>query len=83
MRSLRNFVRFQIAELMGEYCVTRILRSLTKHENANHRRAGMDGRHPGRKDASEDIHVNLDSSAPCWNDAMRGSGETDQGVCAP
>ena len=23
-----------------------------------------------RKDASGDIHVNLDSSTPCWNDAM-------------
>jgi hypothetical protein len=22
-----------------------------------------------RKDASGDIHVNLDSSTPCWNDA--------------
>jgi hypothetical protein len=22
------------------------------------------------KDASGDIHVNLDSSIPCWNDAM-------------
>jgi hypothetical protein len=26
-----------------------------------------------RKDASEDIHVNLDSSTPCWNDESRGS----------
>ena len=25
-----------------------------------------------RKDASGDIHVNLDSSAPCWNDAFDG-----------
>ena len=25
-----------------------------------------------RKDAYEDIHVNLDSSTPCWNDSMRG-----------
>jgi hypothetical protein len=24
----------------------------------------------GRKDASDDIHVGLDSSAPCWNDAI-------------
>ena len=23
-----------------------------------------------RKDASGNIHVNLDSSAPCWNDAI-------------
>jgi hypothetical protein len=26
-----------------------------------------------RKDASGNIHVNLDSSAPCWNDATAGS----------
>jgi hypothetical protein len=25
-----------------------------------------------RKDASGDIHVNLDSSIPCWNDAIEG-----------
>jgi hypothetical protein len=24
-----------------------------------------------RKDASGDIHVNLDSSTPCWNDESR------------
>jgi hypothetical protein len=23
-----------------------------------------------RKDASRDIHVNLDSSSPCWNDEI-------------
>jgi hypothetical protein len=28
----------------------------------------MDCRHPGVQDASGDIHVSLDSSAPCWND---------------
>ena len=26
-----------------------------------------------RKDASGNIHVNLDSSTPCWNDANRGT----------
>jgi hypothetical protein len=26
-----------------------------------------------RKDASEDIRVDLDSSTPCWNDAIRGA----------
>jgi len=26
-----------------------------------------------REDASGDIHVNLDSSAPCWNDPLNGS----------
>jgi len=25
-----------------------------------------------RKDASGDIHVDLDSSAPCWNDGTDG-----------
>jgi len=25
-----------------------------------------------RKDASGDIHVDLDSSAPCWNDGIDG-----------
>jgi hypothetical protein len=30
----------------------------------------MDDRHPGRKDASGDIRVGLDSSIPCWNDAI-------------
>jgi len=24
-----------------------------------------------RKDASGDVHVNLDSSSPCWNDELR------------
>jgi hypothetical protein len=28
-----------------------------------------------RKDASGDIHVKLDSSAPCWNDAIVGCAE--------
>jgi hypothetical protein len=48
------------------------LRSPTEHENKDHRHAGMDGRHPVRKDASGDILVNLDSSPPCWNDATEG-----------
>jgi hypothetical protein len=26
----------------------------------------------GRKDASGDIHVDLDSSTPCWNDGIDG-----------
>jgi hypothetical protein len=26
-----------------------------------------------RKDASGDIHVGLDSTIPCWNDAVEGS----------
>jgi hypothetical protein len=48
------------------------LRSPTGHENAGLRHAGMDCRHPGSQDASGDIHVNLDSSTPCWNDATEG-----------
>jgi hypothetical protein len=47
-------------------------RSPTEHENADLRHAGMDCRHPGPQDASGDIHVNLDSSTPCWNDAVEG-----------
>jgi hypothetical protein len=42
----------------------------TEHENADHRHAGMDGRHPGSQDASGNVHVNLDSSSPCWNDVI-------------
>jgi hypothetical protein len=34
--------------------------------------AGMDSRHPGRRDASGNIHVDLGSSTPCWNDAIGG-----------
>ena len=36
------------------------------------RHAGMDCRHPGSQDASGNIHVNLDSSTPCWNDEIEG-----------
>ena len=50
-----------------------ILRSPAEHENADLRHAGMDGRHPsGSQDASGDVHVNLGSSTPCWNDAIEG-----------
>jgi hypothetical protein len=45
------------------------LRSPTEDENKDHPHAGMDGRIQFRKDASGDVHVNLDSSTPCWNDA--------------
>jgi hypothetical protein len=31
-----------------------------------------------RKDASGDIHVNLDSSTPCWNDAIEGSANVTE-----
>jgi hypothetical protein len=32
--------------------------------------AWMAGIHQVRKDASGDVRVSLDSSAPCWNDAI-------------
>jgi hypothetical protein len=51
-----------------------ILRSPTSNENRDYRHAGMDGRHPGSQGrASGDVHVNLDSSTPCWNDAIEGA----------
>jgi hypothetical protein len=43
-----------------------------EYENAELRHAGMDSRHPGLQDASGNIHVNLDSSTPCWNDVIDG-----------
>ena len=49
-----------------------ILRSPTEHENTDLRHAGMDSRHPGSRGCSGDIHVSLDSSTPCWNDAIEG-----------
>jgi hypothetical protein len=48
-----------------------ILGSPAEHENAELRHAGMDGRHLGPQDASGHVHVNLDSSTPCWNDQRR------------
>jgi hypothetical protein len=50
-----------------------ILRSPTEHENGDFRHAGMDSRHQVRKDASGNIHVSLDSSTPCWNDAIEAA----------
>jgi hypothetical protein len=41
------------------------LRSPTEHKNSDHRHTGMDCRHPGPQDASENVDVNLDSSSPC------------------
>ena len=49
-----------------------ILRSLTENESANFvMPAWIAGIHQVRKDASGNIHVNLDSSTPCWNDAIK------------
>ena len=33
-----------------------------------------------RKDASEDIRVDLDSSTPCWNDAIGGALLNDRSL---
>ena len=55
-----------------------ILRSPTEDENEDLRYAGMDCRHPGSQDDSGDIHVRLDSSTPCWNDAIEGFARTDR-----
>jgi hypothetical protein len=38
----------------------------------------MDDQHPGRKDASGDIRVGLDSSIPCWNDAIWGASASGE-----
>jgi hypothetical protein len=40
------------------------------------RHAGMDCRHTDSQDASGDIHVNLDSTIPCWNDEMAQPANT-------
>ena len=45
------------------------LRSPTENENADLTPAWIAGIQV-RKDASGDIHVNLDSSIPCWNDEI-------------
>jgi hypothetical protein len=55
------------------------LRSPTKHENAELRHSGMDGRHPGSQDASGDIHAGLDSSTPhAGMTESRSRTKTDQ-----
>jgi hypothetical protein len=41
---------------------------LENNDKGRVRHAGMDCPHPGRRDASGDVHVNLGSSTPCWND---------------
>jgi hypothetical protein len=51
-----------------------ILRSPTDNENTDFvMPAWIAGIHQVRKDASEDIRVDLDSSTPCWNDATAGA----------
>jgi hypothetical protein len=36
--------------------------------------ARIAGIHQVHRDGAGDIHVNLDSSTPCWNDAIEGFG---------
>ena len=46
------------------------LRSPTENENADFVMPAWIAGIQARKDASGDIRVDLDSSAPCWNDAI-------------
>jgi hypothetical protein len=48
------------------------LRSPTESENADFVMPAWIAGIQVRKDASGDIRVNLDSSTPCWNDAIEG-----------
>jgi hypothetical protein len=50
-----------------------ILRSPKGHENQMFVMPAWIAGIQIRKDASGDIHVSLDSSAPCWNDGIEGS----------
>jgi hypothetical protein len=47
-----------------------ILRSPTEHENAITVMPAWIAGIQTRKDASGNVHVNLDSSSPCWNDVI-------------
>jgi hypothetical protein len=49
-----------------------ILRSPTENENADFVMPAWIAGIQVRKDASGDIRVSLDSSTPCWNDAIAG-----------
>jgi hypothetical protein len=50
-----------------------ILRSLTENENVDLVMPAWIAGIQFRKDASEDIRVDLDSTTPCWNDAIGGA----------
>jgi hypothetical protein len=50
-----------------------ILRSPTDNENTDFVMPAWTAGIEIRKDASGDIHVDLDSSTPCWNDATAGA----------
>jgi hypothetical protein len=47
-----------------------ILHSPTEHENPGFVMLAWTPGKQVRKDASGDIHVNLDSSTPCWNNTI-------------
>jgi len=71
-----NYIRSQKeAVKISMYAFAESLMGGQEHKNQESsafplRRAGMDCRPPGSRDASGDIHVSLDSSAPCWNDRI-------------
>jgi len=48
------------------------LRSPTEHENEIFVMPAWIAGIQAREDASGNIHVNLDSSTPCWNDRIEG-----------
>jgi len=47
-----------------------ILHSPTEHENPDFVMPAWTAGNQVRKDASGDIHVNLDSSTPCWSNTI-------------
>ena len=49
------------------------VRSRTENENVDLVMPAWIGGIQFRKDAFEDIRVDLDSSTPCWNDAIGGA----------
>ena len=49
------------------------LRSSTENENTNFVMPAWIAGIQVCKDASRNIHVNLDSSTPCWNDVIEGT----------
>jgi hypothetical protein len=49
------------------------LRSLTENKNVDLVMPAWIAGIQFRKEASEDIRVDLDSSTPCWNDAIGGA----------
>src|SRR5215471_11354739 len=48
----------------------RLISTIRGGTQYNERHAGMDGRHPGPRDASGYLRVNLSSGNPCRNDGI-------------